>query len=138
MVRNIISPEKSDKVFHQVELDGVVGGVETSAWWEEVQFDPFVDRFPGNVLVEARQVLVSLVDASHSSTYPGTRRFQQQHAVAGWTVSPSLVTEVVLQFHHTPPPVLCTCTKVTFVPGEITCCDYLMSLPYEITWSYYL
>lgn len=111
MVDSIIRPEKSDKVLHQVDSDGWVVGIDASAWWEEVQFDPFLDRFPGKVLVEARQVLVALVDTSFVSSQPGTRRFLQQVAVAGWTVEPSLVAEEVRQFVHTRPPVLCTCMQ---------------------------
>ena len=134
MVHSIERPGKSDKVLHEVHDEGWVVGIDTSAWWVEVQFDPFLDRFPGNVLVEARQVLVSLVDVSHSSTHPGTCRFQQQHAVARRTLVPSLVAEQCGQVFDTVPPVLCTCmNKVAFVPGEITCCEYMVILPDDIT-----
>ena len=75
MMHGVIGPDESSEVLHKIQLSVRICWICSRAWGKEMNRDPCLDRFSQHVLMQARQVLAPLVDASLASSEPGTRGF---------------------------------------------------------------
>lgn len=75
LMHGVIGPDESSEVLHKIQLRVRICWICSRAWGKEMNRDPCLDRFSQHVLMQARQVLAPLVDASLASSEPGTRGF---------------------------------------------------------------
>ena len=75
VMHGVIGPDESSEVLHKIQLRVRICWICSRAWGKEMNRDPCLDRFSQHVLMQARQVLAPLVDASLASSEPGTRGF---------------------------------------------------------------
>ena len=75
VMHGVMGPDESSEVLHKIQLSVRICWICSRTWGKEMDRDPCLDRFSQHVLMQARQVLAPLVDASLASSEPGTRGF---------------------------------------------------------------